>query len=449
MLTLVRWNCVDTITAPLVATLNSHPTLKRLDIKVAHWGQENVIFAEELYSNPRIVSISADICYRDDGQEDYNILSDLKRLMTSSSNLKTLSLSFGLGGGGVEKERVQLTGFEAQEKIPALESLYLHNYAFETETDDALHYHLDIEKLQRLSLKYCSYGERLVSLFSKTCQSLRFFEINDPWPQSVLDSSPYVDQFLLSFTGLEELLLEHLGVLRPTLNSIFHHGSTLKVLKIHDSEWNSWNTRPAAHMMNPQVLQSIRDSCPLLEELYLDIDRWNLEEVRNYSPSWKRNNSKLIPVMQDSPMVEMLKSFPYLKKLAIYTPLGINKTQLIRPLVDASFALVVANRIWTPKIDIMEVISGEDRGVDAVAHRHFLWERDHRSHWKVNKDDNMELVVVDADLAAKEPMFRRWTKLLGEPFHGPPVDRRDRMVWEDELHRRVCVHGATAPNRLT
>lgn len=70
-------------------------------------------------------------------------------------------------------------------------------------------------------------------------------------------------------TSLEKIAAD--GFDRVTLAGVLRHGSTLKKLRLHGLENDQW----AENAMDIVSLRAIREGCPLIEELSLDIPRYN------------------------------------------------------------------------------------------------------------------------------------------------------------------------------
>ena len=118
--------------------------------------------------------------------------------------------------------------------------------------------------------------------------------------------------------------------------------------------------------------------------------------------------------------------------------------KFFNPLVDESYVSSLANKIWTPNLEILEVICGASPETPASC----LWASQNKTRWTVTKNERGDFIITDWYLASKQNLYNRWKKLLGEPVV-PPEDRRLRPRWEEEIQRRVIRHGAAAPNRLT
>ncbi|KAF3766427.1 hypothetical protein M406DRAFT_351487 [Cryphonectria parasitica EP155] len=111
--------------------------------------------------------------------------------------------------------------------------------------------------------------------------------------------------------GLETMAIRKLEDVE--LDSILKHGPSLRTLKIHQDEMWSMDkpTMWADCAMNIQALRAIREACPLLEDLSLDLPR---EETWPYE------------------LLEILASFPRLRRLEIWFELGIlDQGNPIRP----------------------------------------------------------------------------------------------------------------------
>jgi hypothetical protein len=270
------WNSLDNIPQSLVQSLESHSTLEHMHVDISHFGQENCLLPKNLYSQPKLTSIRANVSYRDDGKEDYSILHDLKKLLASSTHLKHLDIAFGLDGRGVSIEHSRISDFSPHERLENLETLILTNWSFELTDPARFQNAINPTKLQKLTLQNsCINLGNLFRCFQMFPLNLKVLEIFGAG-MSPAFVSDYLVPFLTSFRGLEELRIQgYHGDLDQICGSIGHHRSTLRVLKLHTIEASMYAFQP----ISEETLDSLTKTCLSIEELWLDVDRQQLSSV--------------------------------------------------------------------------------------------------------------------------------------------------------------------------
>jgi hypothetical protein len=263
-----------------------------MDIKFAHWGTENLVISEELRNNPKLTSISAIILRRDDGLNDNSVTQDLTSLLTSSPNLRSLKLELEAdkppGIAGQHPGPRQVLPFTELDPVMSFKSLSIGYYNFEDTGPTGLLYHINASALQHLRISYCHSCPRLFDHLSK--QPLRLKSVNIDKLYPVWDPNrpcfASFEKFLLSFSGLESLAISKSGYgeLLYTFDGLLHHASSLKYLKLDITDYRGTQTQinDLLSISNEQ-LRDIVGKCIVLEELYIYLDRKDLEEVDFHS----------------------------------------------------------------------------------------------------------------------------------------------------------------------
>ncbi|ORY58781.1 uncharacterized protein BCR38DRAFT_446553 [Pseudomassariella vexata] len=278
----------------------------------------------------------------------------LKCILLSCPNLRCLKLNLSLPSSRYiiysEPSEYCGFGFTNGERPPPLEELELDGYPWgywtaDTSSNDPFRQHgyplkgreedywaetFDWSQLKRLSTHYSVFAlqimPQLISLRELDCRGwdhdrVKTFHLNVP---AALESIT-----VSSFAGIG-------------MDGLLRHGPKLKKLVIHQAEACQGRWRDA--VVDAKTLRNVRDACPLLVELGLDVGR---------DGSWPYD------------ILETLATFPRLRSLTIWFELGLGHNQdPVEPYVTFSEAVKLFKSIrdhspaQPSRLQRAEIISG-------------------------------------------------------------------------------------------
>jgi hypothetical protein len=236
----------------------------------------------------------------------------LKHLLLSSPAIRSLRLDIKQPRGGcvVSAPPTEYCGlgFVGNESLPPLEELVLLNYPWGRESAASTNHprpnsigypgkglemdhwatNFDWSSLKCLTTTYVNFALKIMPRLT----SLTEVDFKTHHPKSDI-----IRFYQECPTALESIGADRLECV--TLDGILRHGSALKKLRLHTVEGSKW----AETAMDGVSLRAIRNNCPLIEELFLDVPRHN---------DWPWD------------MLDILASFPRLTDLTICFELGLN-----------------------------------------------------------------------------------------------------------------------------
>jgi len=274
-----------------------------------HYGQEKNF--DKLQNNTNLSSLKADIdCpYATDCLKATR---RLKRILLSAPNIRSVSLNISRRNPHEIKFEYYGFGFEGDEKLPPLEELVVSEYPWGDESGvmpspvsgslqqtgypgkglemDYWAENFDWSRLKRLETTYVAFVLRIMPKLT----SLK--EVNFSGSRS--------DHAILRFyqqcpAALETIAAESLQSV--TLDGLLRYGRSLRKLHLHTCE--SRDGKWAEKALDAASLRSIRDGCPLIEQLFVDVPR-------NGDWPWD--------------ILDVLASFPRLRHLTLCFELGLH-----------------------------------------------------------------------------------------------------------------------------
>lgn len=206
-----------------------------------------------------------------------------KKMILQSPGLKDLSVKIHWPNSDWDDESPNYFLFQSHEKLPPLRNLTLQRYDTGAGDLDSIANRLQVSELEELVLIRTLFDGLII--FFKTLLTrhshLRVLKVykckysnqTDEW-RTCLAS------FLRSFKGLENLTLVNASINPDHLKeAIAHHGQSLRNLTLQSS-----NLYIANHDIT-STLQCIRDACPNLHFLSIDLHR-NDEDPSSVSSFW-------------------------------------------------------------------------------------------------------------------------------------------------------------------
>jgi hypothetical protein len=272
---------------------------------------------QALAVSPLLRKIKTYIWERDSSADIDLRLAAFQRIVASAPNLEFASVSRGSSGCVIPYQSTEdhareveaAAKFFLQSPGPntSIRSLTLDGFRLHKETLDEWGKYVSLPHLERLKcsrgLPESSYFEAAPALLT----NLKHVSLN------LLDAShrpglaSLVDHYLASCAPLETLSLWcWMGVV--SLDTILKHGPTLTTLQLHEREASDLGTRRG--LLSTNDLCRIRDECPQLQDLTLDMDREDAD--------WKKDLDIHKAVLE-----EVARFGRRLRKAQIYLDLGV------------------------------------------------------------------------------------------------------------------------------
>ncbi len=175
--------------------------------------------------------------------------------------------------------------------LPNLETLCLEYYTFRRRTLNMVQQQVRFSMLKSLELRACYHVNNLLQSISYAPEGIRLKTLKIVGVAEDYDDATSIhyrfqqqhcySDFLESFEGLEELVLDDYGLDQDFVRSIASHGTTLRKLEIHEYGSTSRSTSRTRELLRfdgysePSLLSllELRDSCPDLQVLHLDLPR--------------------------------------------------------------------------------------------------------------------------------------------------------------------------------
>lgn len=295
-----RWELLTSTPDFLLEDLNRIESLLELElsyrIQIA-WNQ--VLFSSALKGLTKLTKLDLQISLGVSGLKGFEGVSryhKCKALISRAPNLKSLTISvhsWEHSWPGVAPALSTNVSFSPDEVLPPLETLDLKNYTLGAGGLSDIENRLDVSKLKRLHLQGVHLGglnafvrnllvnPQQISLKHFVIQ--RSYRFDETWRLDAQGEQRWhatLNDFLQSFVGLESLTLYGDSVSKlPSLSAIMRHGETLRQLKIHSSESVRISPIKPNLSFTAEMLRAIRESCPHLRELAIDVDRHHYSEV--------------------------------------------------------------------------------------------------------------------------------------------------------------------------
>ena len=271
--------------------VHSYQRIQQLDVR-------------SLEGNSQLHSLHVQETYR--GAKDcLEITQPLKKILLSCPNLRSLTLNIAMPQGGCVRYSSPTEycgiGFVNGERPPALERLLLIHCPLGTPSMPGYpgigaeaDYWAEVFDWSRL--KYLQISNALIALtLMPKLTALEEVEIAESWwPEKVAQFCQEVQPTLKRISVQNKDCITMEGVLR--------HGATLRGLQVHQNEF--WQDKWSEGCISDESLIRIRDSCPLIEELRLNVNRRG---------EWPHSTLRL------------LGSFPRLRRLTLWFELGMSR----------------------------------------------------------------------------------------------------------------------------
>lgn len=273
----------------MLETLTQLPSLRRLELSYdVPIGRDENLPPLALKGNLKLTTLNLNIKWAGDTLLAGNLnLKACKTMILEAPALKKLTLKrtgWSETSGANTNSALPHMYFSENEPLPPIEDLTLRNYRLGC--PDAIENRLQDTQLRTLNLSGVYLEDLSVYLTRLTSRQhvrLKEFILSDIFrqgPISVEDWQKTLNNFLLSFTGLERLVLCGDAAVSPSvLDGISRHGKTLQVLEL--------GRLPVQGHLS-QEIRYVNDICPGLMHLTLDLCR-DLESgdfVSGHSPSW-------------------------------------------------------------------------------------------------------------------------------------------------------------------
>ncbi|KAI1390342.1 uncharacterized protein F4822DRAFT_233353 [Hypoxylon trugodes] len=302
-LTDVVWSKTE-VPERIVELLRERPSIHLHAEVINHSPARDPEIIDRLQANENLVSLNLEIIYRV-SKEGLRWSRPFKHVVLSCPNLRKLRLDicrpqphYGLiCSTSSNEDRAGGFGFVNGERLPALEELDIINYPFGIYEDYTYEtsYWADNFDWSRL-LHLATNNTELILKVAPHLTSLKEFH------------SSYASGLTMIFLNQVPSALESIAISRPEgvngskslLEAVLVHRQSLKRLTIHQKEdyYGRWEKLA----IDIETLTKIRDGCPHIEELGLDLyrdDGWPYKALR------------------------ILASFPRLCHLKLYFQLGI------------------------------------------------------------------------------------------------------------------------------
>ncbi|KAI1440657.1 hypothetical protein F5Y02DRAFT_401963 [Annulohypoxylon stygium] len=313
------------IPKPIIRLLRPRPSIRIHTEITDRWNPKNLSLLRE---NKNVASLKVSIPYNN-AEECLRWTKPLKRVILSCPNIRKLSLNIHLRQDGYQMHMPPLEycgfGFVDGEHPPALEELELEAYPFGICSPDhprpnnfTIHSrgyplrvhemdywqsHFDWSKLRRLTIRDSGFAMKIMPQLT-SLESIGGFRNSG--------STVIHGAFSLVPSSLRSIGAPKIADVG--LENLLRHGNTLRSLTIHQDE--DYEGRWRHETINAETLIKIRDRCPHIEELNLDISR---------NGDWPYE------------MLDILASFNSLRSLTIWFELGLDsRSKPVKPYVTFS-----------------------------------------------------------------------------------------------------------------
>ena len=313
----LTWESYDPVPLALLEAIEVyHPNMQ---LQVLNWTRPATTANHEdpaeiaLANSKNLTTLHGTIWHGGGGSHPDLREAALQRIVANAPNLKEVSVTTGHSGCVIswvspeQMEEVQemttkfLTHHQPNQ---SLKHLTLDGYYLSPQTTDSWGRLLDFSKLESFEGSRgadLNYFQRAPDLF----KNIRHVTLSFNY-QKHRNIAAAADNYLSICNPLETLSLRAWKDM-VTLSTILKHGPTLKTLLLH--EYESTEPDKPRGLLDASDVRQIRESCPVLEDLTMDVDReeedWE-DEIEN-------------PKM----LGELARFGPQLNKLQLYFSLGI------------------------------------------------------------------------------------------------------------------------------
>lgn len=246
------------------------------------------------------------------GRTIYPLLGELKDVLVSCRALRRLELSFNSYSLAPARDARCLT-FAEGEQLPPLEELVLDNYYWRKEHKDDKDPGAawDWSRLRRLTLRTIYHYHFFQSVQGKISY-LDYLEIEGI---SRGQAGKALNDFLRTITGLKELVMNS-GAAELDMTALAHHGSTLTNLTLRG--WLDQDSSTVAKYASEDYLYQLNESCPLLQDLKIEIIQTTWLEASAQNIPISEAISKLLVTKVKKNLLYPLAQFRNLHTLTFY-----------------------------------------------------------------------------------------------------------------------------------
>ncbi|KAK5953345.1 hypothetical protein OHC33_005289 [Knufia fluminis] len=283
---------------------------------------------DKLQGNANLSKLEAQITFYD-SNDCLEATQPLKHILLSSPNIRSLSLSISQPSSGCVVYRAPREycgfGFVGDEAIPPLEDLAMYSYPWgreSTTTPEVSSGFVQVaypgkssemdywaEKFDWSHLKRLKTGS--VDFALKIMPKLTSLKEVDFLRSQSNDISRFYQQCPAALEAIGADSLQSIG-----LQCLLRHGSALRKLRLHNVE--DYKGKWAEDAIDASSLRSIRDGCPLLEDLFVDV-------ARDGNWPW--------------PVLDVLATFPRLRNLTVCFEVGVKcRDNPVKPYVTFAAA---------------------------------------------------------------------------------------------------------------
>ena len=434
----VKWHGIS-IPRTAIETLEQCPDVKlsaglSLSYRPTDNIADNVLYG--LQGSHNLHALEVELCYTD-AEECLTVTRPLKDILLSCPNLRVLELNIGMPKDGcvvygTPPEYCGI-GFTNGQRPPALKELNLVEYPFgfknkvslvesepllsfftrsqgypeEGSEEDYWVEKFDWSRLERFQSPDVAFALKLMPKL----ESLKEINFHESW-----DAEKTVEFFLQVPALLEDISAQKFE--QVTVEGVLRHGSTLRRLTLHQTEHTEWRENAIGDIF----LHEIREGCPYIEKLELDVAR---------ADDWPYHT------------LDILASFPRLDELDVWFELGTTeRDDPVKPFVTFSEAAMLFTYLHdrNPRLRNLTVHSGSPAG---IGHGHPT----PQAFWPHYNSTAFVCVLSDRDDEAAQGKFTITCTTVGEREN----DWLRRMMnnrFRDELERKFEKFQKTLPSDL-
>ncbi len=327
------WHSFQNIPPSIFKALHEHGNIKTLDLQFYHCRQTDLATAllkglKGLEGTPKLRAALLELS-ADNLEDNKKIGRDpkttrLNRAIVQAPLLETLTLRIASDIVRYANEDSSLLRPSPRDNM--LQSLVnLKIYGRSATLHEDFVRAIPSYNLRHLELLNCGDCSTLLHIFSNQSQELQLHTLKivgsfSDWP-GILEGVAVVESFLVSFEGLEELVLEGYGAIQ--MAAIAWHYRTLRSLSLIDvfdfvappgSGNNDYHMVPPTREEKARKLKQVRDCCPNLCSLRINDHYIPLNRCVSSRPT---HNLQSLNLPQADPVANVLSSFTKLHFLTL------------------------------------------------------------------------------------------------------------------------------------
>ena len=284
---LYSWNGLEPIDDQLKTAIEAHPGIKKFHVKLLDESFGDLQAFPFMSHNPKLVELA--VTYRPIAHSGFPsayirpyVLERLRDQRTQGHSSQVFNGDFPSNG---------TPSIESDDTPLSLKKISLEYYHFGLSglmrSSEDLMRQICFSAITSLELKGCKDMMKLLQRLENVPRGihLKVLRFTSPFaydlvpPDTFSPPAPkfHVAPFLASFRGLEELVLDDHGLDQELVGSLRLHGATLRKLEVHQLWWpQTVGSRIAFDaVLEPDstTLEWLRDSCPGIQILHLDLVR--------------------------------------------------------------------------------------------------------------------------------------------------------------------------------